>query len=171
MFLDIQQMQLGKVRFNETFAPGAIEFFDPQLHQATPVEASGDAELLAVVMEIRIRGHLATRIEVACDRCLEPASVPVETDFDLIYQPAASAPQHDEVKVEGQDTEIGFYEGQGLELIDVLREQILLSVPMQRVCREDCKGICPVCGQNRNLVACQCHLNVTDDRWAKLKDL
>jgi len=60
------------------------------------------------------------------------------------------------VEVGGAETEVGFYDGDGLELSEVLREQILLSLPMQRVCGEGCKGICPVCGQNRNLVECLC---------------
>jgi len=51
------------------------------------------------------------------------------------------------VEVGGAETEVGFYDGDGLELSEVLREQILLSLPMQRVCGEGCKGICPVCGQ------------------------
>jgi uncharacterized protein len=111
-------------------------------------------------------------MEVACDRCLELASFPLDTDFDLFYRPAASMPQGEEIEVRDAETEIGFYQGDGLELSDILREQILFALPMQRVCREDCKGICPVCGQNRNLVECACrHLEVGDDRWAGLKDL
>jgi len=171
MFLDIKQMQMEKVRFRETFPPGVIEFFDEQLRQTSPIQSEGSAELLEAILEIRVRGHLSTSMEVACDRCLELASVPIDTDFDLLYRPAASMPQGEEVEVRDADTEIGFYLGAGLELSDVLREQILLSLPMQRVCREDCKGICPVCGQNRNLAECTCHLEVGDDRWAGLKDL
>lgn len=171
MFLDTKQMLLGKVRFSESFPPGAIEFFDEQLRQTAPIESTGAAELTEAIMEIRVTGHLNTRMEVACDRCLEPASFPVDTDFDLVYRPASYMPEKDEVEVGGEETEIGFYEGGGLELVDILREQILLLLPMSRTCREDCKGICPVCGQNRNLVDCACHLEVADDRWAPLKDL
>jgi len=53
----------------------------------------------------------------------------------------------------------------------VLREQILLSLPMQRTCREDCKGICPACGTNRNRAGCGCLAKAPDDRWAALRDL
>ena len=53
----------------------------------------------------------------------------------------------------------------------VLREQILLALPMQRICSEDCKGICPVCGESRNVVACGCQVKAPDDRWAALRDL
>ena len=66
---------------------------------------------------------------------------------------------------------MGFYEGDGLELNDVLREFVLLALPMQRLCKEDCVGICPVCGQNRNKQACQCQTAATDDRWSALKEV
>jgi uncharacterized protein len=171
MFLDIKQMQLGKVRFSETIPAGAMEFFDQQIRQAAPIEAAGSAEVMETVLEIRVRGHLRTCVEAACDRCLEPASFPIDTDFDLVYRPAALAPPGEEVEVGGAETEVGFYDGDGLELSEVLREQILLSLPMQRVCGEECQGICPVCGQNRNLVQCRCHAATADDRWEKLKDL
>jgi len=52
-----------------------------------------------------------------------------------------------------------------------LREFVLLTLPMQRVCSEDCKGICPECGLNRNLKECACHGAKADDRWAALKHL
>jgi uncharacterized protein len=75
------------------------------------------------------------------------------------------------VALDAGESEIDFYEGEGLELERVLREQILLALPMQRICREDCKGICPVCGQSRNVVACGCQVKAPDDRWAALRDL
>lgn len=171
MFLHIRQLQMGPVRFNETLAPGAIEFFDQQLRQAAPAAAIGKAELSEALMEIRVRGHLTTRMEIACDRCLEPAIFSIDTDFDLVYRPSTYEPSTEEVNLEDTETEVGFYEGDGLELSDVLREQILLSLPMQRICRDDCKGICPVCGQNRNLVDCRCQAVTADDRWAGLKNL
>ena len=64
----------------------------------------------------------------------------------------------EEIRSTTGESEIGFYEGDGIELKDVLREYVLLALPMQRVCREDCQGICPVCGQNRNLVECGCEV-------------
>ncbi len=172
MFFNVAELQLGKVRFSETFAPGAIEFFDPQLKQNAPVESSGVAEMSQATQEIRVNGHVKTRIDMACDRCLEPATFPIDADFSLLYRPASTlGGHHEEVLLNKEESEVGFYEGEGLELRDVLREEILLLLPMQRVCSEDCQGICPVCGQNRNQVACECHQEPADDRWAGLKNL
>ena len=67
------------------------------------------------------------------------------------------------------ESEIGYYEGDGVEIADVAREQVLLWLPMQWVCQADCKGICPICGQNRNLAPCNCQQQAVDDRWSVLR--
>ncbi len=130
----------------------------------------GSAELLAHTLgEIRVRGHLKVRMLAACDRCLEQAEFPIDSDFDLFYRPAVKAEYGEEVGIDEGETEIAFYQGGGIELEDVLREFVLLSMPMQRICREDCHGICPTCGQSRNLVTCGCQARPVDDRWSALK--
>jgi uncharacterized protein len=171
MFLSINDMRAGKVRFGETFAPGVIDFFDQQLRQTEPILSNGVAELTEATLEVRVSGHVATSMEIACDRCLEPTVLPLQADFSLLYRPAFLTPEQEEMAVAASESEVGFYEGDGLDLADVLREEILLLLPMHRVCREDCKGICPVCGQNRNQVDCHCHQELADDRWAALRKL
>jgi uncharacterized protein len=172
MFLSVHEMELRKVRFDQTFPPGEIQFLDGKLRQAGPLRATGVAEVLPNTGgEIRVVGRLAVRMEAECDRCLDVAQYPVDVEFDLFYEPAGAGPEGHEVALDAGESEVDFYEGEGLELEDVLREQILLALPMQRICREDCKGICPVCGQNRNLADCGCQLKSPDDRWAALRDL
>jgi uncharacterized protein len=106
-----------------------------------------------------------------CDRCLGRARFPLDGGFDLYYRPDSAIAREEEVEIGEDEVEIGFYEGGGLELEDVLREQVLLALPMQRTCREDCKGICPVCGRNRNETACDCRIESGDDRWGALRKL
>jgi len=172
MFLSIKEMELRKIRFNETFAPGQIDFAGDSLVQASDLHASGVAELLAHSGgEIRIRGSLQVEVTSECDRCLGRARFPMNHPFDLFYRPAEEIAQEEEVSIDEGEAEIGFYEGDGLELEDILREQVLLALPMQRVCREDCQGICPVCGKNRNETTCDCREAAADDRWAALRNL
>ena len=172
MFLSIQVLEVKKVHFEVAFPPGEIDFSDAGLNQATLLETQGSAELLAHTLgEVRIQGHVKVRMQSACDRCLEPAEFPVDSDFDLYYRPAEEVAHEEDVEIDSGETEIAFYEGDGIELKDVLREYILLAMPMQRVCRAECQGICPVCGQNRNLVHCGCEARPVDDRWAALKNL
>jgi uncharacterized protein len=173
MFLSVREMELRKLGFDTAYPPGELQFLDQKLRQAGPLRTVGAAELLpGSEGEIRIQGSLAVRIEAECDRCLEEvASYPLDMTFDLFYEPVKAGPSEPEVALHSGDSAVDFYEGDGLELEDVLREQILLALPMQRICREECKGICPACGQNRNLVDCGCRTKASDDRWAALRDL
>ncbi len=172
MFLSVHEMGLEKVRFDKNFPAGAIQFLDQKLRQAGPLHAAGVAELVENTGgEILIRGHLEVAMEADCDLCLETARYPVEIEFDLRYEPAKSGPEGAEVALDKQASDVDFYRGDGLELEDVLREQVLLALPMQRTCREECKGICPVCGENRNRVECGCELKPPDDRWAALRNM
>ena len=113
-------------------------------------------------------------MEADCDRCLETARHPLESTFDLFYRPAPSGARPARSRKRWRSMKarprFAFYEGGGLELKDILREHILLSMPMQRICGEACKGICPVCGQNRNTGACDCQAKPADDRWAALEE-
>ena len=172
MFLSVSELEIKKLRFDVAIPPGEIEYID-NIRQAAPVEAQGEAELLGNTLgEIRVRGHLKTVIEADCDRCLEPSRFPIDAGFDLFYRPAKIAPSHaPEVEIDGGEAEIAFYDGGGLQLEEILREFIVLSLPMQKVCREDCRGICPACGQNRNAALCACTPKQGDDRWAALKNI
>lgn len=171
MFFSVKELELKKIRFDVFFAPGEI-LYDRGLTQAMPLEAAGAAELLPHTLgEIRIQGHLKVRLRSDCDRCLEPADFPIDSDFDLFYRPALRAGYEEDVEIDEGESEVAFYEGDGVELTDILREYILLSLPMQRICREDCHGICPVCGKNRNVANCECETKPGDDRWSALKKL
>jgi uncharacterized protein len=172
MFLSVKEMELRKVRFDEIFQPGQIDFSEGDLIQGTPLQAAGSAELLAHTDgEMRIQGRLAVEMIAQCDRCLGRAKFPLETAFDLFYRPMTFIAREEEVEIDEGEAEIGFYEGGGIELEDILREQVLLALPMQRICSDTCKGICPVCGRNRNEATCDCRLENADDRWNALRDL
>lgn len=172
MFFSVHELELRKILFDVDFPPGEIDFDAEELTQRSVLKAEGSVELLSHTLgEIRIRGHMNVEMEAPCDRCLEPAKCPLDADFDLFYKPAETGPTEEEVALKEGEIEIAFYEGEGLELEEVLREFVLLSMPMQKVCRQDCKGICPHCGQNRNETACQCRTNPADGRWAALKNL
>jgi uncharacterized protein len=169
VFFHVRDLGVRAGRFDVQIPPGVIEFLDPKLRQAGPLKAAGKVELVSGSLgEIRVKGHAAVLMEAECDRCLDPARIPVGSDFELYYRPVSEG-YGEEASIDKSEAEMGFYEGEGVELNDVLREYVLLSLPMQRLCRENCKGICPECGQNRNNKECQCHGSAVDDRWAALK--
>jgi uncharacterized protein len=176
VFISVKELELKKVHFDAAFPPGEIEFQDDgdRLTQATPLQVDGDAELLPHTLgEIRVRGHLAVTMRCECNRCLEPAEFPIDSRFDLFYRPAQAdgSELEEEAEIDEAEAEVAFYNGDGIEVKDVLRDQVLLEMPMQRVCRPDCLGICPICGENRNLINCGCEAKLVDDRWSALKKL
>lgn len=170
MFISLQQLEQRPVRFDVEIPTGDLEY-DSKLKQASVLEAEGKAMLLNHSLgEIRVEGKLNVTMQATCDRCLEPTDFPIENQFDLLYMPAEMGKRGEDEIDEG-GIEVGYYEGNGLVLNDILREVVLLALPMQLVCSEACKGICPVCGQNRNQRDCGCHEEAVDDRWSKLKTL
>lgn len=171
MFLNIRDMEVRPIVFDLTFAPGEIDSFDSELRQTTGLRVEGRADLLGSVEEIRIQGEFEVGLESDCERCLELAVFPIRRQFDLYYSPEESTPEAGEVALKAGEVEIAFYDGDGLDLKEVLREQVLLALPMQRLCRADCKGLCPVCGVNRNGQDCSCVVNVVDERWSALRKL
>jgi uncharacterized protein len=171
MFISLQQLEQRAVPFDVSIPAGAIEY-DGKLQQSSVLQAQGKAALISASLgEIRIQGRLTVTMAASCDRCLEPAAIEVNRKFDLVYLPEAEGRAGRGEELEEGAVEVGYYSGAGLELNDVLREVVLLAAPMQIVCREDCHGICPVCGQNRNQRECDCRPQPVDDRWSKLKSL
>jgi uncharacterized protein len=168
MFLDIHELEIHKIEFKDTLAPGRIDFGE-DMRQVEPLEIEGTAELLDT--EIRVTGHLKTLMESACDRCLEPSRMKADTDFDLFYRSAATIPGGEDVEISISELDVGFYQGDGLLLEDVIKEQVLLALPMKNLCKPDCLGLCLVCGKNRNLGDCVCTPPPKDDRWAALQKL
>lgn len=169
MFISLQQLEKRPVRFLADIPAGEIDF-DGNASQLSALHAEGSAQLLNRSLgEIRIEGKLNVTVQATCDRCLEAATFPIDKRFDLVYMPAdESTGGEDEIDQAG--IEVGYYEGNGLALEEILREVVLLALPMQLVCSETCKGICPVCGQNRNEANCGCQSETVDDRWSRLKD-
>jgi uncharacterized protein len=172
MLLSIKEMEVRTVRFDETFPPGEIDFSGSEVTQAGPLHAVGVAELLHNTGgEVRIQGRMTTTIEAVCDRCLATATFPIDVPLDLFYRPEADLPEEDEVAIDEGEAEIAYYHEPGLVLEEILCEQVILQLPMQRICGEDCAGICPLCGKNRNEISCRCTVTPADDRWSALRNL
>ncbi|MGH9601580.1 MAG: YceD family protein [Terriglobales bacterium] len=177
MFIRLRDLEVEKLEFQQEFRPGAIDL-GAEVAQQTSLRTSGRAELIEedhgrkhVIRDIRVVGRLSTRVEVRCARCLEPVTRAIESAFDLLYRPLGADAGKAEASINQAETEIGYYQGEGLLLEDVLREQVLLAAPVKALCREDCKGLCPVCGRNRNQENCQCAEQAPDPRWEALKGI
>ncbi|MGI9101137.1 MAG: YceD family protein [Terriglobales bacterium] len=177
MFISLQVLEQKEINFREQYPPEAIDL-GAEMRQVGPLLSSGRATLIeehhghkGVIRDIRVVGELATRLGLACARCLEPVERDVTRQFELLYRPLGSDAGREEISVTQAEAEIGYYTGEGIELTDVLREQILLAVPLKVVCREQCRGLCPQCGKNLNQGECKCAAPAGDSRWEALKEL
>lgn len=177
MFLDIRELELHPVEFKEEIQPGVIDL-GGEAKQRSALKTEGRAELVEehsgkhqVIKDIRLRGKLSTGLELQCARCLDAVKQDVNREFELLYRPLGADAGRDELSVTDAEAEIGYYQGEGLQLEDVLREQILLAIPLKVTCRPDCKGLCPQCGKNLNQEQCSCSKEVEDPRWAALKEV
>ena len=177
MLLEIKDLETQPVDFNEEFAAGAIDLI-ADVRQLAPLTCRGRADLVeehhgkhVSIQDIRLKGKVSTRLEMSCARCLEPVTQDVDREFDLLYRPLGTDAGKEELSITGIEAEIGYYQGSSLLLEDVLREQVLLEVPLKPLCRDDCKGLCPRCGQNLNEAQCGCSTGPSDPRWAALKDI
>jgi uncharacterized protein len=175
MLIDIHELELHNIEFQEEFPPGVIELGE-DVRQIDILRTCGHAELVEehhgdkrkIIEDIRLAGNLSVRLELGCARCLEPIAYPVERSFELLYRPEGSDAGQEEISVSGAESEIGYYSGNGLVLEDTLREQVLLSVPLRLLCRDDCKGLCSQCGKNLNVGSCSCAPQA-DPRWHVLE--
>lgn len=163
--LGSEQLQVGGV-----FPPGVLEIGE-SVRQAGDVEWSG-----SIVREhdrIRFRGSLKGVLELACDRCLDPSRTEITSDFDLFFEPRDSLAYEEDAEIElGEpDMRTAFLAGSELDVGDVITEQLLLALPMKPLCRDDCRGLCPQCGQNLNVAECDCKIPVIHPAFSVLEDL
>ncbi|HEY2383647.1 MAG TPA: DUF177 domain-containing protein [Terriglobia bacterium] len=154
-FVDLKDLARDKVSFAASFEPGIVDF-GGEMRQAGPLDWSATAERAGA--EIRINGSLSTLLECLCSRCLEATRVEIQKPFDLFFRQRDEElfDEDEEIELEEDETRTAFFTGTKLAIADVLREQVLLALPMKVLCRVDCKGLCPVCGINSNTAACTC---------------
>jgi len=177
MLFEIRELETHAIDFDELIAPGSIDF-GPDFRQSSELSTCGQAQLVRehhgkhqLINDIRVTGELRIRLDLACARCLEPLTHDVARKFDLLYRPQGTDAGKEEMSVTAAEAEVSYYQGEGLLLEDVLREQVLLAAPLKAICREDCKGLCPHCGRNLNLEQCTCAEPLEDPRWSALKDI
>jgi uncharacterized protein len=175
MEFKISELEKDPIDFDLEVPPGAVDL-GGEAEQRGPLAASGRAEVLHehrgpkdIVADIRLRGRFAGKFQVPCARCVEPVEIQLAADYDLIFRPVAADSEATERSITAQETEIGYYQRDSLALEDVLREQVLLSLPVRTLCKPDCKGLCPRCGVNRNSQSCTCAGD--DPRWEALAGL
>jgi len=167
--IDLSKIEGEPKNFTETFELGEDKL-DPDrvtggmnIHLEGSVRPVGDHFL--------VDGRLKATSKINCGRCLEAVDWQSDSDFTVEVALAESAPLDPEIALDKADLDIMYLETPILELEELAIEQVELELPIRVLCSEECAGLCPRCGANRNQEgACQCEPEV-DPRWAALKDL
>ena len=119
-----------------------------------------------------VQGRLAGKFGLVCDRCLDAYTFALDRDFRLSLSPHVLLESaRDETELEKEELTVGFIEAEKIDLDDIIREQIYLSLPMKLLCGSACAGLCTRCGINLNRGTCRCAENAGHPAFLKLKEL
>jgi uncharacterized protein len=120
-----------------------------------PVPVTGEALVEKNGDRVTVRGRLETRARLECVRCLRTFEMPVMVPLEVFAERSGTHPQREEQALE-RDNVVAFHDGRELDVSGEARDALLLEVPMAPRCREDCAGLCPRCGADRNEGPCAC---------------
>jgi uncharacterized protein len=177
MLITVLDLERQPLEYDLTCPSGTIDYGNG-IRQIDGLTVSGSADLITEhraprqqIHDIRLRAKFSGRFEMQCARCLDPVEHPIGEQIDLLFRPLGADAGAVEHAISTSETEIGYYQDGGLVLEDVLREQVLLSLPARTLCRQDCKGLCSGCGRNLNTESCTCDTVPPDPRWTALADI
>jgi uncharacterized protein len=169
MKLDLTKFRHPLERVDREFQPDEVQFAEDAFRPVSPVILGFDVHKTG--SRFRLVGRVAAELELTCSRCAEAFRLPVETSFDVRYEPESSAPSHENVELGEEDVETSFYGNDEIDLSDLMREQFYLTLPMKPLCFDECKGLCGHCGANLNHTSCECAPVWEDPRLAPLRRL
>ena len=169
MRIQLEKLQGGKGGFAHVYQPDELNPVDERVRLSEPAEVKGNVKLAG--HEVVVSGHVETRAQLECDRCLKPVELPVSADFVLEYITGSDYESSSVAALSEEEMAVSVFDGESIDVDEIVKEQILLEVPARTLCREDCKGICPECGTDLNAGQCNCADDEVDPRWAALQNL
>jgi len=169
MRIELEKLEGGRGSFAHVYRPEEIETIDERVRLTQPVQVKGGVKRSG--NEVFVNGHVETRAQLECDRCLKPVELPVSADFELEYITGAEYESSSAAALNEEEMSVSVFDGESIDVDEIVKEQVLLAVPARMLCREECKGICPECGIDRNSGQCNCAAEEVDPRWAALKGL
>ncbi|NLI32718.1 MAG: DUF177 domain-containing protein [Deltaproteobacteria bacterium] len=130
-----------------------------------------DLEIQKHPDHIRILGIIRGVLQLSCHRCLEPFEYPLEENVDVFLMAEERAPDAEETELDVEEMDVEFFDGEVIDIDNLVAEQIFLALPFKVLCSEDCLGLCQRCGANLNEGPCGCEMNQRDTPFARLKSI
>ena len=169
MRIELDKLEGHSGKFAHVYGADELALDETEVKLIEAGEVSG--RIRRAGREVELSGELSAKLEAACGRCLQPAVLPIKTEFAERFVPAIPWADEEQHELQREDLNIAVFDGEAIDLDQLVREELLLAVPVNVLCREDCKGLCPNCGVDRNLHECSCEDSEIDSRWQKLKEL
>jgi DUF177 domain-containing protein len=169
MRIELDRLEELGGKFAEAYEVDSLPLGEEDVRLTEPAEVSGRIKRSG--QEVELRGELHAKIESVCSRCLKPVQLPIDAEFAERFVPAVNWRAEEQHELHEEDLNLAVFDGEAIELNELVREEILLAMPAQILCREDCRGLCPTCGIDRNAGSCECIVTDSDSRWEQLKDL
>jgi uncharacterized protein len=169
MIIDLFQLGDSEKDFAFELQPEKIQLGEDSARLNKPVKVEGKVK--KGIAQVDVSGRIKGEIELDCSRCLQPQSTILDIPFNVEYVSAEHYTTAKEAELGERDLEVAIYEDGKINLDELAREQILLALPTRFYCKEDCQGLCPKCGENKNLTNCHCEEKEIDPRWQGLREL
>ena len=166
MIIDLGNLE-GSLQFDFSVTADELDLGTEDFRLLTDSKAVG--KVTKHIAQTDVAGTITADAEFDCTRCLTPIKQDFQVAFDISY--ITEIPRAATTEIEAGDLDTDVLIDETLDLKEVVREQILLNLPEQVFCTEDCKGLCQKCGANRNLINCICEGKEIDPRWSALKNL
>lgn len=170
MIIDLRTITEEPRRFSITLERdwwSARENDDQILGLEAPLKA--DIEIYRAGDKFVLEGRIEGRVIARCDRCLESFELDSRSRFESFFSLPVNDPSQREMELAEADMEVDYIEE--IDLNEIIREQIYLSIPVKLICRPECRGLCPRCGINLNAAQCQCRQDTGHPGFAKLKNM
>ena len=152
-----------------TTRASALGIVDTEFSVVQPVEI--DSQFYKVDQEVVVQGILRSAVRLTCSRCAEEFEQPLRVALTAVYLPLPAISSARAQELEAGETDVYAYAESVIDLTEMVRDKLLFAVPLQPHCIVGCKGLCPSCGANRNMISCQCAEEKLGSPFEPLKGL
>lgn len=160
-FSDLLSKKIRRKKVEQVFNLDEFTFENEKMRFLAPVNVNGEISCDKDIVTLNL--HIETQLELKCSRCLENFSHNVSFDMEEKFT-------NNKINESDEEDEITFVNSDILDIAEIVENNIISTLPIKRLCKEECKGLCHVCGANLNLSKCECIKDNIDERFAALKD-
>ena len=168
MLVELVSLERQGGKFAHSYEPDELELNEERARLIVPPRVTG--RIQKSDSKVTVSGEVTAELQLDCDRCLNSLILPMANEFKVEYVTPDVYHADQGTELIDDDLSLSIFDGEVVDIDELVREQLLLALPTQVLCREDCKGLCPVCGGDRNSTECTCQ-EAEVDRWAGLKEI